>query len=259
MTISIIARRAEVASLVRGIKEDKVRSCHDPDRRMLDIRYLVHGWRGAELVVTVFPSGQSFTVALAAAQVAAVGFGCDAVAVTTETFSAGVAVSPLTGKPWVPGEMQRVAEEHGGLDTGAVVEALVTLVVNRAGDVAGLSAPYRIERSVNALGVVSYSVEWLPESMDDGHGDYWDGGLVKMLARFMNEPPVDALFARTGLSVGDFGLTPDQVRTHMDCAVVKRLLDSGFEGAVVLLANGDDPERGEIIERSLGDRAQKMP
>jgi len=50
MTISIIARRAEVASLVRGIKEEKVRSCHDPDRRMLDIPNVVHGWRRGEII-----------------------------------------------------------------------------------------------------------------------------------------------------------------------------------------------------------------
>jgi hypothetical protein len=92
MTTSIIARRAEIASLVRGIKEDKVRSCHDPDRRMLDIHNVVHGWRGAELVVAVCPSGQSTDSVLAAARVAAVGFGCDAVALTTETFSAGTAM-----------------------------------------------------------------------------------------------------------------------------------------------------------------------
>jgi len=250
---SMADKRDQVAPLLREIKEEKVRSTHDPDRRKTNIHNVAHGWRGDELVVAIQPSGLSVESALSAARAAAIGFGCDALALTTETYQAVTSISPLTGQRWAPGEMQRAADEHNALETGSVTEALVTLVVNRAEDVTGSNQRYRIHRSVNGLGIVSYSIEWLPERADaDGYG----GRVPRLLVNFMNEVPVDVLVAREGITPDLFGLTAEQALTQVDCATVKALVRSGFDGAVMLLA--DNPGRAEIIDKSLGNLGERL-
>jgi hypothetical protein len=253
-TLSITGKRDEIARVVREIKEEKVRSTHDADRLATNTHNVAHGWRGNELIVAIFPPGLSQDSALRAARTAAVGFSCDALALTTETYCAGTSTSPLTGQRWVPGELQTAASEHGALETGSVIEALITFVVNRAGDVAGIAQPYRIHRRVNALGVVSYDIKWLPEQVMN----HWDGHAVKSLVHFMNEAPMDTHMALAGISPADFDLNADQARTHLDCTVVKWLLGEGFTGSVLLLVGKGDSERSEIIEKSLGKLAQKI-
>jgi hypothetical protein len=213
ITMSITGKRDEIAMLIRETKQEKVRSTHDPDRLHTNIHNVTHGWRGNDLIVAIYPSGLSIDSALNAAKATAVGFGCDALALTTETYQAGTPTSPLTGKRWVPGEMQRAADEHGALETGAVIEALVTLVVNRAGDISGVSQQYRVHRSVNALGVTSYDIEWLPEIAD---GYQREGRIVKSLVRFMNDPAVDVHIARIGIDPADYD--SEQTRTHTSTA-----------------------------------------
>lgn len=248
-------KRDEIAALVREIKEDKVRSTHDPDPLGTNVFNVVHGWRGDELIVAIHPLGLALDTALTAAHVAAGGFCCDVLALTSETYVGGTKLSPLTGEPWAPDEMQQAVEDRGALEDGSVVEALMTSVVNRAGDVSGITERYRIDRHVNGLGIVSYDIEWLAKQEMRPR----EGPTVYALVQFMNEAPADARMARKGLIPADFDLTVSQARTHMDCAMVQALVASGFEGSVMLLSDPDDTERAEIIQKTLGGLAQEMP
>jgi hypothetical protein len=255
----ITEKRNEVAALIRDLKEDKVRSTHHPDRRHTNIHNVAHGWRGEQLIVAIHPAGLSTDTALGAAHAAAAWFSCDSLALTAETYVAGTPYSPLTGKRWTPGELQHVVEEHGGLETGAVVEALMTFVVNRAGDATGITERYRIDRRVNGLGIATYSIEWLAAEVMHRQ----EGPTVNALVQFMEDESIDAILgremAREGISPADFGLNADEAQTHADCVAIKRLSRDGFDGAVMLLVPDGDTRRAEIIKELLGDLAQEMP
>jgi hypothetical protein len=234
----------------RRLKEAQVRDTHDPSRGATDIAPVVQGWRGSQPVVLLAPARMNPDDALYAARLAAVGFGCDILSFTTEGWQAADPErNPTTGRPWGPGEMQRAVEEEGALEAGWITEALTTNVVNRAGDVLGAVLPYRVDRRLSALGITSYSLQWgqQPNLSRDAE---WGGLLVDHLVEFMNEPPVDALMAQADLPSADsLGLSGEEARAHIDCAVVKTLRSSGFEGAVMLQA--DSPVRASVIERSL--------
>jgi hypothetical protein len=74
--------------------------------------------------------------------------------------------------------------------------------------------------------------------------------VVDYLVEAMKETPVDALMAQAGLPPAEsFGLSDEEARAHMDCAVMKTLRRSGFDGEAVLLA--DTASRASVIERSL--------
>lgn len=234
----------------RRLKEAHVRDTHDPARRATDIAPVVLGWRGSQPVVLLAPARVNRDDALHATRLAAIGFGCDVLSVTTEGWvPANSKRNPTTGKPWGPGEMQRAVEEEGALEAGWITEALTTNVVNRAGDVLGALLPYRVDRRVSALGITSYDLEWAQQpALSPKNG--WGGLVVDYLVEFMNEPPVDALMAQAGLPSGEsYGMSDEEARAHIDCAVVKTLRRSGFDGAVMLLA--DSPVRASVIDRSL--------
>ena len=234
----------------RRLKEAQVRDTHDPARGATDISPVVQGWRGSQPVVLLAPARVNRDDALHAARLAAVGFGCDVLSFTADGWQAAdPARNPTTGKPWGPGEMQRAAEEEGALEAGWITEALTVNVVNRAGDVLGAALPYRVDQRVSALGITSYALQWGQQpALSPKNG--WGGLVVDYLVEFMNEPPVDALMAQAGLPSGEsFGLSDEEARAHIDCAVVKTLRRSGFQGALMLLA--DSPVRASVIERSL--------
>jgi hypothetical protein len=249
----VSALSAALEHAVRGarrLKEAQVRDTHDPTRGATDISPVIQGWRGAQPVVLLAPARVNRDDALYAARLAAVGFGCDILSFTVEGWQAADPErNPTTGKLWGPGEMQRAVEEEGALEAGWITEALTTNVVNRAGDVLGAVLPYRVDPRVSALDITSYGLEW-GQQPDLAQEAEWGGLVVDHLVDFMNEPPVDALMAQADLPPADsFRLSDEEARAHIDCAVVKTLRRSGFEGAVMLQA--DSPVRASVIERSL--------
>lgn len=257
-TLSAVLER----SIARAVdqKEERAKAARTP--RQADLGPVVQGWRGTEPVALFLPRHIDRDQALIAARAAAVGFGCDIIAVTSDGWAPTkdhVEANPVTGEDWGPGEMQALVEEHQGIERGIIREALTTIVVNRAGDVAGAVRPYLVSPDPAAAGRPRMQVAW-----EEGYDQQFDdmrGVIPSALHSFMAEVPADILMARAGVDPADFGLDAMAARAHFDCAVVKALLHgttglraafeaTSFEGIVMLLA--DDPARAEVIERSLG-------
>src|SRR5690554_2682691 len=64
-------------------------------------------------------------------EIVGAGFGADALALVLESVVPLVELSPLTGRAWVPGEMEQVWLEHDGVAKCWVSEALVVLLCFR--------------------------------------------------------------------------------------------------------------------------------
>lgn len=258
----------------RGLKEQRIAEATGATQIDTDLHGIIEGFRGDAPVVVLMPAKIDRDESLKAAFIAATAFGCDLIAMTTESWHPAktdeedyALYNPVTGERatfeevksgkkhvWPPGSMQEVALEHGGLEKGWIVEDLMTVVVTRAGDLASGMQDYKVTRTTNALGITKSSIEWLGEpQILDTLGDAKVAGVIPAnMVAFMNEPPLDVHMAQMGISGADFGLTPVQAQAHTDCATVKYLLRMvDYEGAVLLTA--DSPERREVIERSLGD------
>lgn len=252
---------------VRYLKTERVKSARR--RNETDIHAVVEGWRGDERVVVLMPSQIARDVALNAARIVALGFGADAISLTTEGWAVAgsaatgateesVKTNPFTGRPWGPGDMQRAVEQHGALTSGLIRETLTTFVVNRAGDMVGTASPYRI---VEGKGYRPFHVEWdendpaFGRILDDREeGSRAEGVVPEALVRFMNEADLSTRAARFGdlfssLAEADRLTNPSAVRAAMDVAVVKALPGIGYEGAALLMS--DDPEAQAVIDERL--------
>jgi hypothetical protein len=242
----------------RTLKEGRVARATSRDQA--DMSPLVEGYRGSEPVVVLIPFKVDRDEMLRAAHLAAVGFGCDVIAVTSDSYAAvgkgevkDDLRNPVTGRPFEPGDMQRLVEEHDALAKGWITEGLMTMAVNRAGDVLAGQQNYRLVERRSALGIVTFALEWdLPARQEADKGGALEGLIVDSLQASMNAPTIEQVFAQHRLLAADFGLTPEQARTHADCATVKALASAGFRGGVLLQARKDDAERSRIIEESLG-------
>jgi hypothetical protein len=257
----IIAELADrIAQQVRENKEHHLGTLHDPNDRT-DVRNTVHGFRGEDPVVLLVPNQTDRDKTLVAARVAAVAFGCDTIAFTAESWHPAkehMDRQPVHRRPWSEkgSHMQIAADEHDALAKGVIIECLSTTVVNRAGDMVLVVQDYEILRHRNALGIVSYGIEWHEPQVLDSRttGARLEGIIPEALVGFMNEPTLQHTMAKVGLTGQDFGLTEVETQAHQDCATVKFLLRQvGFEGALLLMSDND--KRTEIIDRSLGDAA----
>lgn len=254
----------------RELKEDRVKADTEGTLGSADIHGIIEGYRGNSPVVVMMPMRIDRDAALHAVRIAATGFGCDVIAMTTESWHPTEdynLYNPITGERktieqarkgggvWGPGAMQDAAENHGALEKGWMRACLMTMVVNRAGDIASGTVDYQVAHRTTVLGINSSTIEWVGEplilsTMKEGAQN--SGVIPEAMVEFMNEEPADVLIQKAGLTPGLFGLTPQQAQAHTDCAMVKYVLArSGFEGAVMLAA--DNEERREIIKRSLGE------
>jgi hypothetical protein len=248
----------KIAAYVREEKEGWLRGLNQPGKRT-DIPMLVTGYRVDDPVVTIRPSEIDRDIALYAARIAAIGFGCDLLALSTESWhpvEEHRLKNPYTGKPWgeTARSMQQAANEHDALAKGVLVESLFTTVVNRAGDVVSVMQDYRIDVKINALGIARYGIEWLeaePLVMDSRDENSQVSGIIpESMIEYMNSPTIQHLLAKFGLSGADFDLNPVQTQAHIDCATVKQLIrEHAIEAAIILMS--DDPQRTEVIDRSL--------
>lgn len=236
---------------MRWLKEERVKDTAGMDRNT-DLAPVVHGWRGDEPVVTMFPLQVDRDAGLTAVNLAAMGFGCDVIALTTDSWRATGRINPVTGKRWRKEEMQDVALNHDGIAKGWIVESLTVQVVNRAGDSEGTVMPYRITEHTNALGIKRYEIEWL-DDVDSTRKGMTVGGLLAdaMHNVMVKAPTVDQVMARQGITGESFGLNDVQTRAHVDCAIVKTIAMAGLPMSIALMV--DSEERGEIIDRSLAD------
>ena len=210
-------------------------------------------YRGEEPVaMLVLPPNRD--TLLQTAHIAARGFGPDLLALTHDSFVASApladAKDPRTGKLWAsnpgdgPGPLQTYVDEFGY--DGTVVDCLVTLVVNRAGDARVEPRPYAVE---------GREVKWLDIVPDDAF--YRDDGVRAALKKMMGLPTLDQVMPgamppwAADLAASD----PDRTRWSYDMVTVT-LIESeiGAGVSVALFARKGSP-RDQML-RSRFPRAQ---
>jgi hypothetical protein len=265
-TISEVRDRS--AELARHVKESKVADATTDELFATDIQPVVEGFRGNLPTIVLITADVDRDQALKAAAIAAIGFGCDQIAMTNEGWHPTqeyVNYNPITGKRmtneeigkaghsvWAPGEMQSAVENHGAMEKGWIKESLITTVVNRAGDHSGVIQNYTISRKQNPVtGLVDCSIEW-EEGFKTEEATSFGGLIVDTLVKIMNEPDVGQFMLKAGLRPDQFDLTIEEGQAHADCAVIKYLyLNQAFSGAMMLLAETET--RRQIIDHSLGN------
>lgn len=262
--MNIAKIRDEIGEMVREAKQGHLALMRDPhpDLGDTDIRNAVHGFRGEDPVVSLMPWQTDRDKTLEAAYYAAVAFGCDVLSFTTESWHPSpehTEINPYNGKHWgeIERSMQKAVEEHNALAEGVITESLLTVVVNRAGDITALMQDYKVSHSTSVLGITSYQIEWAePVVLDSLADDAVVSGLVpERLIAFMNIPTVQQQMLYSADRMGRqlmAELGPVKAQAHQDCATVKFLYGrQQFEGGIILLSN--DPVRSEVIHESLGE------
>ena len=172
-----------IAEALKQAKVERVRK--DPENP--DLPITLHFYRGDELVAAVQCPLDRDT-ALKAGMVAAMGFNADTMSISFESYHSTLENSPLTGKRWMPKEMQYVAEVYPDKDW--VRECLTITTHERDGGFTLFSQPYRI---------LDGEVEWTEESLlqisseeDDVGGS---GVMFEALQHAMEVPKINALVA----------------------------------------------------------------
>src|SRR6185503_18755085 len=148
MTMTLSEKLEMVTELMKKTKERWV--SHEPDNP--DLAMYLHIFRGDEPVITVQCPLDRDT-ALKAALLAAPGFSASDITLTFESYTTTHRKSPITGEPWMPREMQFVAQTvPDAFEKGWVNECLTTSAHSRNGEYALASQGYRIKDG---------KVEWL--------------------------------------------------------------------------------------------------
>jgi hypothetical protein len=203
----------EAARMVRRIKEEMVRK----HKGRVDLETTIICYRGDDPValITLPPHRDAM---LRIARIAAQGFGPDVMSVSHDTYLAqgrgeDAVKDPRTGEFWKaavgdgPGAMQTYVEEHGF--DGTVSEALITHVMNRAGDVQTIVRPYEVD---------GRTVTWTPLARDskdmEFSGDVPDGLLAAMASM-----TVDQIVPAWAYDLVDGDL--ERARWHMDMATLQ--------------------------------------
>lgn len=144
-----------------------------------DLPTFIEGYRGNDGVILVsLPLGRDQM--LDVARLVAQGMGVDLLATTTETFIASSSINPLTGEAWGPDELGEVFTKHDGGARGWVSEALVTVVVNRAGDIGMAHQRFRLDGT---------EITWGERDSDVNHSTdkrRWGGIVPTGLVAVMN-------------------------------------------------------------------------
>jgi hypothetical protein len=246
---------AEAARRVRSLKESRVETARTVEPGATDLSTIVTGYRGNEEVVVLIPFDLNLEAGLIGARLAATTFACDVITLTTETFGqpnqrTADGVNPVTGEGWKAGEMAKLVETHQALEKGWLVESLVTLAANRAGDLTSLSQNYKVIRKPHRSGT-AHQVIWLGEPLPQDPS----GPVADTLVRWMNAPTVETVGGvipgfQAALDKATKGMSEVQIRAHKDCAAVEMLRILGFEGAAML--SSSSAERGQVIKKLLG-------
>ena len=201
-----------------------------------EMQFFIESWRGTEPVALVAVVGQR-DVLLRAAEICASGFGADVLALTTDAFMATDPINPRTGRMWEPGQLAVEVEKHGGLDRGAITEALLTTAYNRAGDTGFCMQRYRVQGG---------SLRWLRQ--EEVPGDAQPSGRVPdVMARIMKGNSIDPDLAEAGVSV-----TSERERAVADFAVVRALLRELRHDVVASLYALPGTNRHRYLEHRMG-------
>lgn len=219
---------------ILAARETKEQACRE---RPADICPYVSAYRGDELISIITLRHQVAAEVLTVATISAVGFDADVISMVVETYIADTAsndpaagINPHTGRPWQPGEMQDVAENHDGIEKGWVTEALVVTVANRAGDVGVINQPYRF----SGKHLVWVDNHLRPKVFEEGNKNH--GGIIPdALRRAMQRKSTSQVFSE---------FVESKVIDHADLDILTaEALGERFECAVMLGADIDDDVR----------------
>ena len=237
----------EVSEVMQRTKEEWVAT--DPDNT--DIAIYLHFYRGDELVAAVQCPLDRDT-ALKAGQLGAAGFCADTMGITFESYHSDLPESPITGKRWVPKEMQFIAETvPDAFDKGWVSECITTTLHERGGGYILHSKAYRI---------VDGKVEWkdgtgtydISSDNEEGRG----GGVMhEYLQHAMAMPTILEEMDRQAESDPNVALMnnlvadEEQRRYHIDVATFKAMGERKLAMSVVLTAEPGSRREEWLTER----------
>ena len=220
-----------------------------------DLQIYLHFWRGEDMVITVQCPGDR-DKALEAAYVGAMGFSADVMSITFESYHSLLKVSPVTGKDWMPQEMQYVSETYpDAADKGWVTPCLTTTIHDRAGGYGLYSLPYSLKENR----VIWGEPVILMEGSDGEDGGQGAGYMYDRLQDAMQRPKAADMFTEQ-LGQGNpmvkllAALLDDDEATlfHSDVATMRVLKEKGLVHAVVLRAETGS-KREELIQDRFGD------
>lgn len=160
----------------------------DPDQALLAVRFGAEAW-GAEAVAVI----------------------CD----TNYNKSDSGMLSPATGKPWQPGEMERILHAMGP-DNPYVGEAIIVYRTTMD-DIDAITLPYRIDRAHR-------TVKWEGSKTILAPGGSMPESITDSLA---GDPAYPAALRLYETLTGQ--QAPDDAREVLDREALKRLRDLGYE------------------------------
>jgi len=219
-----------------------------------DLAIYLHFWRGEDMAIMAqCPVDRD--VALQAASIGVMGFSADVVSITFESYTSKLKESPVTGKDWMPKEMQYVSETYpDAAEKGWVSPCLTTTIHDRDGGWALYSLPYVIKEDQITWGE-PISMGSSEEGEDDTTGT---GVMFDWLQDMMQRPKATDLISENleqgnpMLKLFTEMLDEEAILFHGDVATMRTMKEKDLVLAVVLRAEAGS-KREEMIKDRFGD------
>jgi hypothetical protein len=200
--------------------------------------------------------------AMYAADIMCRATGCDYLLFSFDTHMSSEPLNPTTGKPWGPGEMQRMCDAEGYCETGNIRDNLVVCVIRRSdGKLRFESIPYHFHKPNGVDSEIMFwdnhlMTEW-PEEIESADMQGQMMGMIPDKLRAAITAPLirDLMKEKLGLDPEVFGLEPSAERLHTIMAGVRILATAAAQEKCetmfmsVLPANTE--EEREILQHSV--------
>jgi len=238
---------------MRQTKQDYVAT--SPDNN--DLLIYLHFWRGDEMVAAV-ATPLDRDKGLQAALLGSTGFAADTVSITFEGYHTTYANSPITGKPWMPNEMQFVYQTMPeATEKGWIIESLNTSIHQRGG-------AYLLQSQ--AFTISNGTVDWREESVIDPHHELTSGGglMFDTMQDAISAPTIEERVAEAedgGLNLAAkfaHAMDAETRQFHYDAACLAALQDRELAIAIILHAPRGST-RHRLIEERFGDHDNSGP
>lgn len=237
MVTELLSERLHaVVELMSATKESWVES--EPENT--DLAIYVHFWRDQEMVAAVICPLDRDT-GLDVVFLGSRGYSADMVSMTYESWHSSQPISPVTGRPWKPQEMQYVGETMPEqVEKGVVNECLTTSIHARTGEYGLYSRSFRVNGK---------EVEWgeLVQEIFSGNEEEMsaEGHIFSVMKQAIEAPRFDIPEAAA--------LVPDEETRlfHYDAATTRLIRDRELAIAVMLHAPPGSA-RQKLIEEQLG-------
>lgn len=252
--MSLKDKMDQITDLMKNTKESWVAT--RPENP--DLAIYLHFWRGDDLAV-MLQTPLDRDTALEVGHVGAAGFAATAMSITFESYHSTERISPNTGEPWKPHEMQYTVEAvPENKEKHWVLECLSTSAHERGGEYCFSSLPYWIE---------DFQVRWGEEqaiySTSNTEGESAQGYMFDYLQNAMSQPTLEEVMAEKAKTEPVYemmsGLVPEPERRlfHTDMATFHSLEERKLVTTGMFAAEPGSL-REELIKERFGDRAIQM-